>query len=101
RDDDVPQSAPRHHDLRGRPLATPPIAAQLPVVYDFEVAGALAGSERLRRTLDPDRPGGVSGPHRSLRLQMPEGARIYPREGRVVRGAILGGLINNYYRKAG
>ena len=34
-------------------------------------------------------------PHRSLGLAVPEGPAEYPREGKVVRRRILGGLIND------
>ena len=38
-------------------------------------------------------------PHRSLGLKVPEGPVEYPREGEVARRQVLGGLINDYYRK--
>jgi len=38
-------------------------------------------------------------PHRSLGLKVPEGPVKYPREGEVARRQVLGGLINDYYRK--
>ena len=39
-------------------------------------------------------------PHRSLGLAVPEGPAEYPREGEVCRHQILGGLLNDYHRKA-
>ncbi|GAG04335.1 unnamed protein product, partial [marine sediment metagenome] len=39
-------------------------------------------------------------PHRSLKLQVPDGPRVYCREGNVARRQVLGGLINDYYREA-
>jgi len=39
-------------------------------------------------------------PHRSLELRVPEGPRDYPRQGLIARRQILGGLVNDYYRKA-
>ena len=39
-------------------------------------------------------------PHRSLGLASPEGPAEYPSEGEVVRRQVLGGLINDYHRKA-
>jgi transposase InsO family protein len=38
-------------------------------------------------------------PHRSLRLRVPHGPAHYPRDGPVVRRPVLGGLINDYYRR--
>jgi hypothetical protein len=42
----------------------------------------------------------VRRPHRSLRLLPPEAAHQYPCEGPIERRAILGGLINDYWRQA-
>jgi len=39
-------------------------------------------------------------PHRSLGLRVPQGPMEYPCAGEVTRRQILGGLINDYYRKA-
>jgi transposase InsO family protein len=39
-------------------------------------------------------------PHRALGLATPAGPAEYAREREVVRRQVLGGLINDYYRKA-
>jgi putative transposase len=39
-------------------------------------------------------------PHRSLGLRTPAGPRDYPREGEIARRQVLGGVVNDYYRKA-
>jgi len=39
-------------------------------------------------------------PHRALALHVPAGPRDYPTEGEVACRRVLGGLVNDYYRKA-
>jgi putative transposase len=39
-------------------------------------------------------------PHRSLGLRPPEGPVNSSEEGQVIRRQVLGGLVNDYYRKA-
>src|SRR4030065_457667 len=39
-------------------------------------------------------------PHRALGLHVPAGPRYYPTEGEVACRRVLGGLVNDYYRKA-
>ena len=39
-------------------------------------------------------------PHRSLSLRTPAGPRDYPRQGEITRRQVLGGVVNDYYRKA-
>ena len=39
-------------------------------------------------------------PHRALGLRVPAGPRDYPTEGEVACRRVLGGLVNDYYRKA-
>ena len=39
-------------------------------------------------------------PHRALGLHVPAGPRDYPAEGEVTCRRVLGGLVNDYYRKA-
>jgi hypothetical protein len=39
-------------------------------------------------------------PHRSLQLHVPQGPRDYPRQGLIACRQVLGGLVNDYYRKA-
>jgi hypothetical protein len=39
-------------------------------------------------------------PHRSLSLRTPAGPRDYPRQGEIARRQVLGGVVNDYYRKA-